>query len=156
MAENKELLDYRTRLLNRFESATSEFCAACRAAKDPFAPVESGEWNVHQLAAHVWDVDKQVYGLRIRRILEEQRPSFDNYDADAWFLSNYDLSVPLEVMLTELENRIAEIVPVLRSLAPEDWNRLGHHQVQGDFTLQTWVERGVGHLEEHLLSVKAA
>ncbi len=154
MAEHKELLDYRTRLINRLESATLEFCAACRAAEDPFLQLKTGEWNVHQLAAHVWDVDQNAYGLRIRKVLEEQHPSFENYDADAWFLSHYDSSVPLEKMLTDLEQRAKEIVPVLRDLKPEDWNRLGHHQVQGDYTLQTWVERAVGHLEEHLEALK--
>lgn len=156
MAEDKELKDYRMRLLDRFEQASAEFCTACRAVSSPHAPMVEGGWNVHQLAAHVWDVDLQAYGQRMRRILAEDHPSFENYDADAWFASRYDASVPLETMLREFEARMAEIIPVLRNLPPEAWNRIGQHQVQGDLSLQTWVERGLAHVEEHLASVRSA
>lgn len=156
MAEDKELKDYRQHLIDRFEQATAEFVAACRAVKSPHAPTEEGGWNVHQIVAHVWDVDKQAYGLRMRRILAEDHPSFENYDADSWFASQYDAAIPLETMLGEFESRMAEVLPILRSLPPEAWNRMGNHQIQGDLTLQAWVERGLAHVLEHLEAVKQA
>lgn len=153
--QNKELLEYRARLLDRWLEATRAFVADCRAVTNPHAPLEPGGWNTHQIAAHVWDVDRRAYGLRIRRILSEDVPLFENYDGDAWMSETYDPAMPLDSMLDDLLARTEEIVPVLGALPPEAWNRLGRHVVQGDLTLQTWVERALAHVQEHLASVRA-
>ena len=52
----KELTEYRTLLLNKLTTTAHDFQAACLAVTDPFAPLEAGSWNVHQLAAHTRDV----------------------------------------------------------------------------------------------------
>lgn len=154
--QNTELLAYRTRLLDHLLAQTHAFAAACRAVPNPHAPLEPGGWSTHQIAAHVWDVDRRAYGLRIRRILAEDLPVFENYDGDAWMAQGYDPTMPLDVMLDELVARTEEIVPTLRALPPEAWNRIGRHAVQGDLTLQTWVERALAHVKEHLSSVNKA
>lgn len=153
--QNKELLEYRARLLDQWLEKTHAFVAACRAVTNPHAALEPGGWNTHQIAAHVWDVDRRAYGLRIRRILNEDLPVFENYDGDAWMTDGYDPAMPLDAMLNELTARAEEIIPVLRALPPKAWNRLGRHAVQGDLTLQTWVERALAHVEEHLSTVRA-
>lgn len=154
--QTKEILEYRTRLLDRLLEQTLAFAAACRAVTDPRATLEASDWTVHQIVAHVWDVDRRAYGLRIRRILSEDLPVFENYDGDAWMAGVYDPTLPLDSMLNDLTARAEEIIPALRALPPEAWNRLGRHTVQGDLTLQTWVERALAHVEEHLASVSAA
>lgn len=153
--ENKEVLEYRARLLDQFLTQSRAFVDACRAVKNPYAPLDEGSWTAHQVAAHVWDVDKRAYGLRIRRTLAEDLPTFPNYDGDAWMSDTYDPVTPLEAMLSEFLSRVEEIVPVLRALPPEAWNRMGRHETQGDLTLQTWVERALAHVEEHLASMRA-
>ena len=57
----KELTEYRANLINELSTAARAFRAACLAVKDPYAPLEPGGWNVHQLAVHTRDVDKLVY-----------------------------------------------------------------------------------------------
>ena len=79
----KELNEYRTHLIDKLAAAAKDFQAACLAVKDPFAALDEGGWNVHQLAAHTRDVDKLVYGIRAQKTAQEDNPEFQNFDGDA-------------------------------------------------------------------------
>ena len=151
----KQLLEYRSKLVERLEAATEEFREICLSVDDPFKATDEGGWNTHQLAAHTRDVDKTVYGLRIRRTAEENHPEFQNFDADEWMAANYDQGEPLASILDELSASVKKTASMLRKLPPEAWSRESSHVVYGGgFTLQTWVERGLAHIQEHLETVK--
>jgi hypothetical protein len=150
--DNQELTEYRARLLEKILQSAEAFCAACQKIKDPNKPVDGG-WNIHQIAAHVRDVDAQVYGLRIRRTLAEDHPTFPNFDADAWVASQYQAGEPLEKILGELDGSLHELVSWLKSQPATAWSRVGRHEINGEYALQTWVERSLAHIEEHLQTV---
>ena len=114
--ENKELLSYRSQLFQRIQQAAQEFSDACRAVKDPSAPVEAGGWNTHQLAAHTRDVQIHVYGMRARRTVEEDRPVFPNFDNDTWNAEHYHADEPLAKILDEFLADVHEITPWLEGL----------------------------------------
>ena len=152
-----QLLDYRSKLVEHLESATEEFRAACLAVADPFKPLDEGGWNMHQLAVHTRDVDKLVYGLRARRTAQEDQPTFQNFDGEAWIAANYNPDEPLASILDGLSASVKGTVSLLQELPPEGWGRESSHEVYGDgFTLQTWVERGLAHIREHLETIKKA
>ena len=152
-----QLLEYRTKLIDRLESVAEEFRAGCLQVNEPFTAVEEGGWNTHQLASHTRDVDKVAYGMRIRRTAEENNPEFQNFDADEWIAANYDSDEPLAFILDELSASVKETASMLRQLPPEAWTRESSHVVYGGgFTLQIWVERGLAHIQEHLDTVKKA
>jgi hypothetical protein len=151
----KELEEYRQKMLERMREVTREFRAACEAAKDPFAAAEDSAWNIHQLASHTRDVDKYVYGMRARRTATEENPEFKGFDADSWMSTHYDHAEPLAHILDELTTSVNELVEFLVTSSGEVWSRESRHQTLGSgFTTQTWVERGLAHIEEHLASVK--
>jgi len=150
-----QLLEYRSKLIDHLEAATDEFRAACLAVGDPFKAVDEGGWNTHQLAAHTRDVDKVVYGMRIHRTAEEDNPEFQNFDADEWIVANYNPDEPLASILDELSASIKETASMLRELPQEAWSRESSHVTYGGgFTLQTWVERALAHIQEHMETVK--
>jgi len=150
----KELIEYRTQLINKLVSGTKEFREACLAVKDPHAPLDDG-WNVHQIAAHTRDVNDLVYGLRAKRTAQEDNPEFENFDGDAYMVEHYDASAPLSEMLDKFVENVETLSQFLRSLPPEAWSRESRHiTFGGGFTLQTWIERNVAHTEEHLETVK--
>jgi hypothetical protein len=152
----EELIEYRKQLMDRLVNETKEFRAACLAVKDPFAPIEAG-WNVHQLASHTRDVDKVAYGMRARRTIMEDNPEFPNFDGDAYMASHYDAGEPLQNILNELVSSMDELTKMLRGLSSAAWMRESRHATLGaGFTLQTWVERSLKHIEEHLATVKKA
>lgn len=146
----EQLLEYRQRLLDRYEEVTRQFCEAAQAAAGQTVPKEAAGWNVHQIAAHTRDVEKMVYGLRVRRTLEEENPLFENFDGDAYMAKHYRADEPLASILTELADTVRTNIARLRTLPSEAWARPSRHETYGGgFTLQTWVERGLAHIEEH-------
>lgn len=151
----KELLEYRTSLIDRLVAATEEFCAACLALNDAGAPLPPGEWNIHRVAVHVRDVDKLVYSARARRTANEINPEFQAFDGDAYMAEHYSAAEPLPDVVAELRRNIHDLAAWLRSLPVESWSRESRHVTLGDgFTLQTWVERDLAHIEEHMQVVK--
>ncbi|MCE9645595.1 MAG: DinB family protein [Chloroflexi bacterium] len=152
----KELLEYRVKLVERLETATEEFIAACREIQDPHE-LPAGTWTVHQIAAHTRDVDKLVYGMRIQRTLHEENPEFSSFDADEWMAAHYDKNEPVAKILDELSKNCTELCKTLRELPRPAWSRPSRHEtIGGDLTLQLWVERSLAHIEEHLLALKKA
>jgi hypothetical protein len=95
--------------------------------------------------------------MRVRRTAEEENPEFQNFDADEWIAANYNADEPLASILDELSASVKETVSMLRQLPLEAWSRESRHVTYGGgFTLQTWVERGLAHIQEHLETVKKA
>jgi DinB superfamily len=154
--ENKELLEYRTHLIHRIQSLAQEFSDACLAVRDPFKPIEENGWNVHQVVAHTRDVQIHVYGMRARRSVTEDKPVFANFDNDTWNADHYHTDEPIAKIVEEFQNDIRDIVPWLESLPPSAWSRLSSHELHGEFTMQTWVERVLAHIDEHLETVQKA
>jgi hypothetical protein len=152
---NNPVVDYRTRLLEQLMKSADAFCAACRAAKDPYRPLEKDHWNIHRLAQHVRDVNAQSHAPRIQRTLTEHYPSFPKFDADQWAVQHDNADEPLEKILAEFENSIHATVEQLKTQPDDAWSRLGRHEIQGDRTLQIWVERSLEHIQEHLEIVMA-
>ena len=151
----KELNEYRTHLIKRLITASKEFCDACLAVQDPFAPLGEDGWNVHQIAVHTRDVNQLVYGLRARRTAEEDNPEFKNFDGDAYMEEHYNADEPLQELLDGFAANVEELAKMLSILPKEAWSRESHHtSFGGGFTLQTWIERDLAHIEEHLRTVK--
>ncbi len=152
----KELLEYRVKLVERLGEATMEFCAACNGFNNPFA-VAVGDWTVHQIAAHTRDVEKSVYGARVRRVLEQENPEFASFDADAWMAKNYRKDEPLAQILDDLSASVNGLCEVLKDVPREAWSRVSRHETMGgELTMQLWVERSLAHIEEHLMELKKA
>lgn len=153
----KELNEYRTHLIDKLTAAAKDFQAACLTVKDPFASLDEGGWNVHQLAAHTRDVDKLVYGMRAQKTAQEDNPEFQNFDGDAYTREHYSADESLPALLDEFVQNIETLAGILRALPPEAWSRVSRHAKLGNgFTLQTWVERALAHIEEHLETVQKA
>lgn len=151
----KELAEYRTNLMERLEDSAKSFRDECLKVDDAFTPVTAEGWTVHQIAVHTRDVDEFVYGWRARRTAVEENPEFPNFDGDAYMTANYNASEPLEEVVNRLMENVQALVELLRALPMEAWSRVSRHATLGhDLTLQTWVEKDLAHIEEHLETVK--
>ncbi|MDP1779490.1 MAG: hypothetical protein Q8K73_04375, partial [Anaerolineales bacterium] len=101
------------------------------------------------------DVDKMIYGARIRQTLNEEHPEFKNFDADAWMADHYNKDEPLENILSDFSANMDDLYTILQSMPREAWSRESRHETMGGgLTLQLWVERSLAHIEEHLLALK--
>ena len=150
----KELLEYRKQLVARLVSASEEFRDACLAVHDPLVSLEDG-WSTHQIVAHTSVVDKLVYGSRARQTAEEDNPEFKSFDSDSYMAEHYDANEPLNKMLDDFVKDVRELSEFLNALPVEAWSRVSRHATLGSgLTLQSWVERDLAHIEEHLETVK--
>lgn len=153
----KELIDYRAQLIGKLVERAKDFREECLALTDPFAPLEEGGWNAHQVAAHTRDVDKMVYGLRAKRTALEDNPMFENFDGDTYTAEHYNADEPLKEMMDGFVDSVMELADVLGKLPKDAWARESRHATMGSgFTLQTWVEKSLAHIEEHIATVRSA
>jgi len=150
----KELNEYRAQLLERLVSVTKEFRKTCLAEPNPFSPLEEGGWSIHQVATHTRDVHVMVYRFRAQRTAQEENPLFQNFDGEAYMAEHYDPNEPLKPMLDGLVASVQAFVLILERLPVEAWSRESRHAtLGGGFTLQSWVERDLAHIEEHLKAI---
>jgi hypothetical protein len=151
----KELKEYRANLIERLVSSAREFREACLVVGDPFEPLGEEGWNTHQIAVHTRDVNELVYGMRARRTAEEDDPEFQNFDGDAYMVEHYTPGEPLKELLDGFVANVESLAIILRELPVEAWSRTSRHSTfGGGFTLQTWVERDLAHIQEHLKTVR--
>jgi len=151
----KELDEYRSHLIERLVSATREFKDACLAIQDSFAPLEENSWNIHQIATHTRDVHMLVYRFRAQRTNQEENPLFQNFDGEIYMAEHYEANEPLESILDGFVASVQAFALFLERLRVKAWSRESRHAtLGGGFTLQTWIERDLAHIEEHLKAVK--
>jgi hypothetical protein len=150
----KELAEYRAKLVQRLEDSALTFRDACLQANDPYA-AGTDDWTVHQIAVHTRDVNQLVYGSRARRTAAEDNPEFPNFDGEAFMRANYNPRQSLEEVLNSFVGNVQALVAWLHALPAEAWSRVSRHTTLGrDLTLQSWVEKDLAHIEEHLKTVK--
>jgi hypothetical protein len=151
----KELIEYRTKLVEKLDQTAQEFHDAF-IKSDPSMKLDGG-WTAHQVASHVRDIQLIVYGARARRTLQEENPLFQSIDPDEHMKKNYRQDEPLEKILDEFKGNVDELCRELNAAPIEAWSRLSQHETLGDsLTLQWWVERSLAHIEEHLQTLAKA
>ena len=151
----KELEEYRLKLMQKLEDTANAFRDEGLKVNNPYTPLPGDGWNVHQIAVPTRDVDELVYGLRARRTAMEENPEFPNFDGEAHMAANYNASEPLEEVLSSLVESVRALVEWLRALPVAAWSRVSRHTTLGrGLTLQTWVEKDLAHIQEHLKTVQ--
>ena len=84
-------------------------------------------WSRLEYAAHVRDVHR-IFTERVRRMLDEDNPEFDNWDQDETAVEQeYSLLDPAEVG-TELVERGAEAAAAYASVPEDGWQRTGRRK----------------------------
>ena len=150
-----ELALIRRNLMDRLEETAKAFRDECLAVHNPYHPLEPGGWNVHQIAAHTRDVDQFAYGLRVRRTALEENPEFPIFDGETYMAQHYNAQEPLNELLSGFVQSVEALAKLLRSLPPEAWSRVSRHTTLGrGLTLQSWVEKNLAHIKEHLEEVR--
>ena len=94
-------------------------------------------------------------GLRARRTAVEENPEFPNFNGEAYMTANYNADEPIDQVVNRLVASVQALVQWLKALPTESWSRVSRHTTLGSgLTLQTWVEKDLAHMEEHLEAVK--
>jgi hypothetical protein len=148
----EQLLDYRERLLERFTTIADALEKTIKdiPQQDWHSPREPGAWTPHQILAHIRDAKAYEFLPCIRSILDQDMPSIDCFDREAWMIANYRPDEPVEAIWREIKSMHERELERLRELPDSGWSRGGRHPTWGLRTLQWWVEQSLDHVEEHL------
>jgi hypothetical protein len=118
--------------------------AVVRGPGGDFAPVE-----------HVWhlaDLERDGYALRIRRLLEDERPRLADFDGARVARERGYLALSLAEGLAAFEGARRENMSALRRIAGGDWDRAGTQEGVGTVSLcdvpALMVEHDRGHRQE--------
>ena len=109
-------------------------------------------WSRLEYACHVRDVH-QLFARRVRLMLDEDDPEFDNWDQDATALDEvYGEQDPGEVG-TALVERAAEAAALYASVEDDQWQRTGRRSNGSRFTVESIGRYHLHDVVHHLWDV---
>jgi hypothetical protein len=109
----------------------------------------AGKWSTLELICHL--ADFEIVGTdRIKRVIAENKPVLFGGDEKVFAarLAYHQRNAEEEILLMELLRK--QVARILRTLKPEDFQRLGVHTERGLMTLTELVEGRAGHFRHHL------
>ncbi len=137
-------------ILSGLRNAPKQLKKDMKVIPDPFTPIKPGEWNLHQIVCHMRDTNAQVYLPRLKRILNEHNPVFENFDGEKWMAEHYDATENISDIVRDFADGCEEIAAMLEDLPDCDWERTGTHTALGTNSLEWWAERTLNHIDELL------
>ncbi len=106
-------------------------------------------WSVVEVVCHLRDAEEQA-SERARLMLSENDPVVAGYDQDEWARErNYagdDLQSALEAFVRFRQEHIAQ----LEGISPQDWQRTGRHEEQGNITVEAHTLHLAAHDAQHM------
>jgi hypothetical protein len=111
-------------------------------------PYRPDGWTVRQVVHHVADSHINAY-CRLRFALAENEPTIKPYDEDAWANLADARSLPVAPSLTLLDALHTRWVSLLRSLTPEQFERVFHHPESGKQTIDAMLALYAWHGRHH-------
>lgn len=118
--------------------------ASLRGPDGSFSPVEH--------AWHLADLEREGYALRIRRLLQEERPHLPDFDGAARARERGYRALSLAQGLAAFEGARRATLRQLRLIRPDDWSREGTQEGVGAISLcdvpAMMAEHDGGHRQE--------
>jgi hypothetical protein len=109
----------------------------------------AGKWSTLEVVCHLADFEI-MFADRIKRVIAEDRPALPSGDENLF-------AARLQYHQRDLENELAlvdaihrQVASILRTLAVDDFQRVGIHAEAGPLTMETLVGRAAGHIGHHL------
>jgi hypothetical protein len=121
--------------------------------RDAAVRPDDSTWSPLEYAAHVRDVCR-VFDGRLRLMLEQDGPTFPNWDQDAAALEgDYAHEDPARVS-AELAAAGAVIAHAFAAVPPERWQRRGVRSNGSEFTVETLSQYFIHDVLHHLHDVR--
>lgn len=106
-----------------------------------------GEWSVQECLAHIRNIERQVFLVRISRVVKEINPFLPNFDEFAYHRNHWRADEPASEILPDFLAARAELVGLLETA---DWARTGTHDERGPLSLDWLATYTSNHTWEHL------
>ena len=113
------------------------------------------KWSIAEILAHLRDVEREAFQVRLRRTIGEDTPTFELWDQERAAADRDYLAQSGRAALDEFKALRAETVAALESGPVEKWERVGVHPERGPATLEEQVTRQVkNHDLTHMIQIK--
>ncbi|MCA9876211.1 MAG: DinB family protein [Thermomicrobiales bacterium] len=113
-----------------------------------------GEWSPREIVHHLAD-SEMTSAVRLRLLVAEDNPTLIGYDQEA-FVANLYPQRPLEPSLAAFGAARAATAPILRLLTGDQWQRAGHHNEVGRYTIEDWLQTYSVHAHDHADQIRRA
>ena len=108
------------------------------------------EWSAHECLTHLRDIERNVFRLRMERIVNEDNPTLVFFDEAAYQKEHWTPDESIQDILADfVADRAAEVA----LLENADWSRTAVHPVRGSITLNWLADYTLGHTWEHLSQI---
>ncbi|MCU1534363.1 MAG: DinB family protein [Glaciihabitans sp.] len=116
---------------------------------------DDSTWSALEYACHVRDVMK-LYDERVRLMLEEENPLFDNWDQDATAIADsYNTQNPAAVA-SELQDAATALAATFDGVQSTAWQRVGRRSDGASFTVESISKYFFHDIHHHLWDVREA
>jgi hypothetical protein len=113
------------------------------------------KWSICEILVHLREVERDVFQVRLRRTLEEDRPTFELFDQDRAAWDGQYLGQSGTRALAEFRQLRADTIKMLADLPLHEWVRVGVHPERGSATLEEQVTRQIRHHDvTHMIQIK--
>jgi len=113
-----------------------------------------GEWSAREVVHHLAD-SETIAGIRLRRLLMEDRPVIQGYDEAEYARRLRYQTRPMEPALRAFEAARATTVQLLETLGDADCQRTGTHTESGPYSVATWLQIYAAHGRVHAEQIRA-
>ena len=113
-----------------------------------------GEWSAREVVHHLAD-SETIAGLRLRRLLMENRPVIQGYDEADYARRLHYQARPMEPALRAFEAARATTAQLLDTLRDEDCQRAGTHSESGPYSVAKWLQIYAAHGHVHAEQIRA-
>ncbi len=114
---------------------------------------EAGGFSFLEHVWHLADLEREGYGIRIRRLLTEEEPSLSNFEGDRIACERAypkrDLSEGLEAFASARRANLE----ILREVSPADWKRRGTQESVGSVALSDIPRMMAEHDRTHTVEI---
>jgi uncharacterized damage-inducible protein DinB len=108
-----------------------------------------GMWSTLEVVCHLVDFEP-IYADRMKRVIATDNPALLGADPDLFAAKLVYHDRDLEEELAILESTRSQMARILRTLNPQDFQRIGTHSEYGQRTLEKLLETITNHVPHHV------
>ena len=142
-------------LLDAFKAAPEVFTALLKGCTQEQARAAKGadeNWSVVEVICHLRDAEERSLE-RMRAMRDEDNPFLPGYDQDVWAHErNYSAADLREAFDSFLRFRATHVAE-LAALTPDQWERAGMHEEQGEINIWGHILHFVSHDTSHAAQI---
>jgi hypothetical protein len=154
--EAKTDLEFMEACLERTRGGPGAIADMCRglSEEDLARKPGAGKLSVLEHAIHMLDMERDVFGVRLRRVLEEDDPKLDPVDQEHYVDETRYAGRTYRQIFDEWEKLRRANVELVEGTGPEQWARPVRHPDLGKATFADVVNRWSRHDADHLRQIE--